>query len=289
MSSSSTPEIDPRFDPRFQRGYSGEGQAAPVSEPDEPALFRSPIRDTGGSRDGMMPSTDSVPHVEDPPVTDAAPPPASEPNAPDPGVEVEYPGTPLRIWFVAAWILAAAAILLGTGLIWAGNSDTGFYTGTSSNDVLRNLSWIVGPSLLRFGLIAAVGVTTWAGVRQATRHEAGIARESAASVDAPPADLLEPTRLLPRVPAVYALAGTALAIALLLVWTLPVALDQSVYQVGPSADDDALRRIALAQTLTALAPPLLEAGLVASLGLIVVGAGAAAARRRLSRARRPAR
>ncbi|RXZ49103.1 hypothetical protein ESP57_09150 [Agromyces fucosus] len=178
MSEGATTGIDPRFDPRYQRGYTGhagsdaatraDAAAAPLPAvsrvPEPPESMRSliaPSRDRGVDPAGAL--------AERPVAGDDGPEAFAGWIAdPEPSVQERA-----DIAFVAAWVVAATALVAGVGLFWSGISTVSFYgPSTGSDQVLQTTAWLLAPSLVQAGLLGLVGMLVWTGVR----HARGTAR-----------------------------------------------------------------------------------------------------------------
>jgi hypothetical protein len=200
--SENTAGMDPRFDPRFQRGYVPDAAARPDPIPSQRAPDRAaPVTGFGDSvdtpprlvatRGGAVESPNPVTETER--VTDAT---AADAGADDPaaalremlvhaqGERLDASGrdagagqdqpqldagpvvdaSPAR-WF---WIALAACILfvvVGVALFWNGASDrTTFMTAPSGVEgVFHQYSMMLAPALVQAGTIGAVAVLViWA-------------------------------------------------------------------------------------------------------------------------------
>jgi hypothetical protein len=192
MSGSSAPEIDPRFDPRFQRGYVPDASA---SSP--PRLNAVPSRQQSGAvsdstdadseaalgaslaagndqgagptavRDGVSgPHPDSEVAAD---VGEVAPEAAvadvRESAQPDELAPVE-PAPPATRWFWIAIGVCLAFIAIGSLLYWNLASDPRRYSGPMEVGVDATIRMVVSalsPALVIAGVIGIVGVlATWA-------------------------------------------------------------------------------------------------------------------------------
>lgn len=171
MSEGATTGIDPRFDPRYQRGYTGHG-ASGASEADAasaplPAVSRVP-EPPESVRSLIAPSRD---RAADPARSLAARAAATDDAGTFSGW-VADPEPPVQeradVAFVAAWVVAATALVAGVGLFWSGISTGSFYGPTTEADQwLQTTAWLVAPSLVQAGLLGLVGMLVWSGVRHA--------------------------------------------------------------------------------------------------------------------------
>lgn len=179
--------IDPRFDPRFQRGYvpSPESERAVVEAPPQ-KFVRSPNAPAAPAPGRLPPvagrSVEPVEqaHVATPPANsevrsaDAAEPVASAEIAAFEEADTEpasEPHTISRRWIVAAWAVAIAALALGFWLFWNVAGDRGMYYGTASYDpVLEQAAWTIAPPLMQAGAIGVVILLAWQAIRRAQRN-----------------------------------------------------------------------------------------------------------------------
>lgn len=142
-----TPAPDPRFDPRFQRGYSGS-EPLPPSEQIPPQPER-PVVPPPELESPEQPVAESEP---EPRVVTS---PSAQPGFIDEAPWVPPPRNPYRL----ALLLAGVAMLLGAGiLIWysarAAIENNGFYDlGQQTLSTLENL---VPPALIVGGLTSII-------------------------------------------------------------------------------------------------------------------------------------
>lgn len=180
MSDDATTGIDPRFDPRFQRGYvpSPESERTVVEPPQKvvrPARVPAPPAARRLPPVAARPAgTTEQAHVATPPTNsevrsaDAAEPVASVEMA---AFEEPEPDTISRRWIVAAWVVAIGALALGFWLFWSVNGDLGMYTGSSSIDpVLQQAAWTIAPPLMQAGGVGFVVLLAWQAIRRAQRN-----------------------------------------------------------------------------------------------------------------------
>lgn len=185
MSDDATTGIDPRFDPRFQRGYvpspeSGRAaaEAPPTMVPPPQAPAAPPL--------GSVPlvaarSAEPVehPHVATPSTNseirsaDAAEPAVSgETGAFENSDAGSEPHTIARRWIVAAWAVAIGALAIGFWLFWSVAGDRGIYYGNSASydPVLQQAAWTIAPPLMQAGGIGVVVLLAWQAIRRAQRN-----------------------------------------------------------------------------------------------------------------------
>ena len=177
MSEGATTGIDPRFDPRYQRGYTGHGvpeapgadaASAPSSGvsrvPEPPESVRSlmaPSRDRAA--DHAVEVSARAAGADDDPETFSGWITETEP-APETGVDRP---------FLAAWAVAAAALAIGAALFWAGISSFDYFGPSNEADrVLQTVSWTVAPSLVEVGCLGVVVMLVWTGLRRARAQAA---------------------------------------------------------------------------------------------------------------------
>lgn len=178
MSEKAEPGIDPRFDPRFQRGYVPD--AAPPSRArgtdgragdDDAALGELFAHVERGAVDGE--ATDAVRATDDPTpearahddpaeagqLAAAAAPAGPEP---DPGTGV---GAPSTRWFWIALAACLAFIVVGVALFWNGASDRAMFRAAPSGleGAFNQFSMTLAPGLVQAGVIGVVIVLVmWA-------------------------------------------------------------------------------------------------------------------------------
>ncbi|KRC61832.1 hypothetical protein ASE14_13600 [Agromyces sp. Root81] len=268
--------LDPRFDPRFQRGYPGQG----ASETDASSARPAPVP-------ASTPATESR-RVPDPPMPIAVTPPVVDDRTPagtdatdgvdelirafqplDPAGEPEAEET-LRPWVIAAWFTLAAFVVIGASLIWTVNNDASFYTGTGRGNPLRDLGWTVGPALVRVGTLGVVVLLTGLGVRRLLAvHGSSQPRPA----------------LVRSLEFIGLFAVIAAAIALVVWNTAVVGVERMNGWVG-APDAETIELMALQQVTNILSGAAVEAALWAALGLLALG-GISAVRARSARPDRP--
>ncbi|MFE6964663.1 hypothetical protein ACFVAJ_06105 [Agromyces sp. NPDC057679] len=295
--------MDPRYDPRFQRGYdaSRDGEAtAPAGAPTAVGARGDAERGAAG-RDAAGPDAGGEPeppssldaardrpayitapppeHPADPdPSTHSDPDPAADPRrAQGPMAGPRRPGerdpesdrraavARVHSWLIAGWAVTGGALLLGTWLAWSVNSDFSYYGGVvdQASENLRVLGWALAPSLLLTGAIGAVVVTGVA----ANLHD-----------DARPAGSEEGPRFR-RAPAWWALLAIVVAAVVLIAWAVALAAEGnrvgSSLQFSPdgnvSDDQQALLdTMALGQVAQMLIPALASAAIAALVAVAVI-------------------
>jgi len=133
---------DPRFDPRYQRGYSGDGLEAPYVAQPAPAAEEA-VRATPAD-----------------PVTRSEP---GQPDTPEPAatpVEIEVGWAPAAANpYRLALLLTGLAMLLGAGvLIWYLGKN--FLIGSTTDDIgqqeLNALQYAVSPALVVAGFVCII-------------------------------------------------------------------------------------------------------------------------------------
>lgn len=169
--------IDPRFDPRYQRGYVQDTAAAEAG--DQPSAIVIAPADSMPPEPATpvgRPEQTSEPRPErgGPRVHAAAP--ERRPEAEDDDVlpafdEVDDEPSPADPWFVAAWAVAVLAVVIGGAFWWAGMMAENPFSGVSQSDRwLQYVGWVVAPALVQGGLIGIVGMLVWTGIRRARRQ-----------------------------------------------------------------------------------------------------------------------
>ncbi|AWB94453.1 hypothetical protein DCE93_01175 [Agromyces badenianii] len=270
MSDGATTGIDPRFDPRFQRGYSGHGVsetdaaparsvASPPTPAQVPALHRVPdppmpapvTQETAEEVEGSVEQLVRVFEPVEP-----------EPE-PDPAAGV------LRPWLIVAWSLLGAFVVIGLSMIWTVSSDPSNYTGMGSNTVLREITWMSAPALVRVGFLGAVALLSALALRRVWS-----VRESAQ------------VRPLSGGRAFLGLVGVIAAAIVLVAWYVSITGDGRNGGWSGAPDDEEVRLMALQSTAHTLSSAAVEAALWAVLGLLVLAA-ISAARARSARPDRP--
>lgn len=181
--------IDPRFDPRFQRGYDPSQHADATAGPAATAGVDAEVGPRSGARAAPVPH--EVPESREPAPVRVPPPPSRGPVAREPearaaaeaaagGVEPSGPDDPVpvaepagdddghatapnaRAWLIAGWAATGGAIALGIWMLWSLNGDYAYFYGgvvDADGERLRILGWSLAPSLVLSGAIGAVIVT----------------------------------------------------------------------------------------------------------------------------------
>ncbi|MFB6612428.1 hypothetical protein ACFCVO_19060 [Agromyces sp. NPDC056379] len=185
MSDGATTGIDPRFDPRYQRGYSGG--AADAASPPVPAALRIP-EPPESMRSRIAPTNDRAP-VSAP----AAAAVARAADIDDPELfagwvsEAELASeAKADLPFLTAWAVSAAAVIIGAALLWTGISSANYFgPSTESDRVIQMLSWSVAPPLLQAGLLGIVGMLVWSGIRRARAQSSSRPARGAGPAEVP--------------------------------------------------------------------------------------------------------
>lgn len=281
MSDSSTRGVDPRFDPRFQRGYSDAAADAPMAPPSShpPRVRRAaptpPPADDAAARlleamQRTMPARQVRPSAtevepddpEDARETDLV---EVEVLAQEPELEPEPGDRHARPWSIAGWVLSAALLVIGAWWIWAANSDPAYYTGSGITDMaFRQLGWNFAPVFMQSGAIGLVLVTSFAAARQLDRSRAV---RRATGPDPAVAD-----HGFWRTPGVVALIVIVAASGVVVIWLVGQFIDGSMFGYGPAPSDEEVTRMALAQVASAAIGPLAFAAFGAVFGIILLGA-----------------
>ncbi|MBM7832111.1 hypothetical protein JOE59_002816 [Agromyces cerinus] len=303
MSEGATSGIDPRFDPRYQRGYAGGEEittdaaaavpAARLRVPDPPAPAPIATSDAGRPSSGggrPAPATpvsavDSGPRAERV-VERARNEVDHEEQARDAFVvEAVSSGRSAIGWLIAGWTVTLAAFAAGAYLSWMVNSDIGYYTGTvsSGDQWLRDLGWTLSPSLIMAGATGVVVVTALA----AFLHLRGAVE---ASDDA--------EGRLGRGTAWWALVSIGALGVVGVAWAVGRASEASFANAGlvfdgngnPTGEQaDVFAQIALGQFAQTLVGPLALAAIAAFVALVAVEVRRATISSELERSARPDR
>ncbi len=279
--------IDPRFDPRYQRGYehsdaAAEGQVSrPVrSRPSAPAAetrlddaveFIQSAVDRAAAADRVafnrIGSSGQPPREFDdekaaPPATPATPPDAQTAQT----ASVDEPDdVHVRPWFIAGWVLTGALFAVGAWWTWAVYSDPLYYTGYTSGDtVFRQLVWSLAPGFMQVGAVGLVLVTTLAGARQLDHS----ARRDRDPHEAPTTSVGE----IWRVPAVVALIVISIAAGVVLIWLISQMAGASNMGYSGTPSEEQIFEMALSGFTTSTVGPLALAGLGSVLGIVLLGA-----------------
>ncbi|WP_448808317.1 hypothetical protein [Agromyces bauzanensis] len=192
MSEAKAP-IDPRFDPRFQRGYVPDAAAPAAAEapmvptaPEVPASAPTPasVDDPVTATDGPeaeVPARPADPEPVRPAGDDAsAPIGARSPSDPEPESALaalfepsSQASSTFAAWFTAGWGVSVVAAVLGVSLWWASIASQNYYSGpgNESDRWLQAFGWMVAPSLVEAGLLGLVVMLVWTGLRHARRLE----------------------------------------------------------------------------------------------------------------------
>ena len=202
MTDSNPTGVDPRYDPRFQRGYSGEVETDASGSP-------RPLRRSGSSQPSR-PQRESLeelerrasertarPHppeyerfapeertISSTPLADASAqaPVAAGDRAQD-GADPHTDRESVSVawfdesgaastgsadpWFLGAWIVSAVALALGAGLFLTWIMGQNPYGSSSGDQWLQYAGWTIAPALVQGGLLGLVGMLVWTGVRHA--------------------------------------------------------------------------------------------------------------------------
>ena len=272
--------IDPRFDPRYQRGYSGSGPtdgAADAASPPVPPVTRVP------DPPAREPITEqrTTPSVA-PLGTGASAPRDAEPAADgiaelvsdfgiaEPEPEPDPLAPAFRPWLVAAWSLLGAFVVVGASMIWTVNNDVNLYAGMSRNSAFRDLSWMAAPALVKVGLLGTVALLAALTLRRILAAPASA--RLAADVKGYPAFL--------------GLLGVIGAAVVLVAWYTAIAADGRVNNWSGEPDAELVGLMALQQTVSILTTAAVEAALWSSLALLALAA-LSAVRARSARPDRP--
>ncbi|WP_353816754.1 hypothetical protein [Agromyces sp. SYSU T00266] len=209
-------DIDPRYDPRFQRGWDGSADAGVPRQPEEvrdqdpgPPPVAAPTDDPTGDAAGMSVAAgvdegrggpQALPPATSEAVTSASASVASEPTGDSEPTDVpgplapsgaaRVPGRPvrqaeadriMRVAFGVAWGVAALALLIG---MWSVSVvvDQGPFgaPGQGSGDMtMRAFAYSAGPALLGSAVTGIAVLTVADGIRRTRRPVTRTSRTSA--------------------------------------------------------------------------------------------------------------
>jgi len=274
------PIIDPRFDPRFQRGYvhSGDG-ARSGSVPNASAESEAPVSsDTPAKNDLVLeppvvervqpsqgnpvaraesPAPTVVPPVVDPEGPAAGPSPHAPVAGPDTVPERDDGPSPRDPWFLAAWGVAVAVVVVGSGLWWTALFNRDYLGPPPESDVwLEAIAWSSAPALAQAGLIAMVGLLVWTGVRHARRHR----------------DASNMTLRLLRNPSAVALALFGVIAVVVTIWAIrTLAEDQPLGWIGAPTEEQ-LVEFRVFSFANAIAAPATSVAVLSLIGVLVIAA-----------------
>ena len=279
--------IDPRYDPRFQRGYvGGEADAPPHAEaPTSTSPVIAPVPVTREPRERVEsdptraepepepePPAIPEPHVAErsEPGAAAADRAAGTAGAADPADPADPadagPADPesdlhARAWLIAGWLFSGAILAGGLWWAWTAAIDPRYYTGMGNptSDAFFFLQWTVPPAMVMIGAIGAVVVTTFAGLHQLAASDVGGGADRAASA-------------FPRVPAAYVLVGIAVVGLIVAFWLGGLVADgQQVMWNGAAPQGDQLSRVALSRVGEVGVGPITAAAFASVIGLVLLG------------------
>ncbi len=179
-------DIDPRFDPAFQRGYKpkpGERSRTHVRPPQQvttppgvaPALPRP-----------VSPASDEVPWPDDEPEPEVVPPAFVVEVVPGAAVEQDFAAEGVNIlagvettprrnrYFLALWVMGIGFVALGILLYVMSVATSYTTTNTSGSDVVQlvfsQLGWMLAAPLITVGLLTLVVLVLIQALRPRTRR-----------------------------------------------------------------------------------------------------------------------
>ena len=203
MTDSNATGVDPRYDPRFQRGYSGEVETDASGSP-------RPLRRSGSSQPSR-PQRESLEELErrasqrtarprpaeyerfapeertisSTPLADAsAQAPVAAGDRAQHGADPHTDRESVSVawfdesgaastgsadpWFLGAWVMSAVALALGAGLFLSSVMVQNPYGSANVDDRWLQLAgWTISPALVQGGLLGVVAMLVWTGVRHA--------------------------------------------------------------------------------------------------------------------------
>lgn len=273
--------IDPRYDPRFQRGYvGGEADAPPHAEsptPTSPVVAPVPVTREPRERVESSPT-----RLEPEPEREPQPPAIPEPHlaepiepsaaaAADPATGTAEPADVgpadpesdlhARAWLIGGWLFSGTILAGGLWWAWTAAIDPRYYTGlgNSTSDAFFFLQWTVPPAMVMIGALGAVVVTTFAGLHQLAASVVRDGTERAPSA-------------FPRVPAAYVLVGVAVVGLIVTFWLGGLVADgQQVMWSGAAPQGDQLSRVALSRVGEVGIGPIAAAAFASVIGLVLLG------------------
>lgn len=175
------PGIDPRFDPRYQRGYVPDAaetrEQAPAPGPAAPPAPPTRVPRVPRVAPEDLPRPAPPAGREDDPVPDRGAGAVGDVDAADREDllpvfdEVDDEPSPADPWFLAAWAVAVLAVVIGGAFWWAGMMAENPFSGVNQSDRwLQYVGWVVAPPLVEGGLIGIVAMLVWTGIRRARRQ-----------------------------------------------------------------------------------------------------------------------
>ena len=221
MTDSNVTGVDPRYDPRFQRGYTGAGQTDASGSPSRPSRSAQPSRPSSPRRESLeelerraSERTARRPTPEEERFApEARATPSSTPLAAasaqatvgadgrgasdDDGGDGDFASVAwfdesgaastgsADPWFLGAWALSGLALALGAGLFLSAIMGQDPYGGGNLSDRwLQYAGWTIAPALVQGGLLGLVAMLVWTGVRHARRQARGVSTSTLVVEDA---------------------------------------------------------------------------------------------------------
>jgi hypothetical protein len=216
--------VDPRYDPRYQRGYADGPETDSLASPSRSSRPLRRLQPSTPQRDSLQererrasertarpippehqdfaPEGRAVTSGASPtgasadPTTggrrDAEPTEATEARADGEAASVAWfdesgaasPGS-ADPWFLGAWAVSAVALALGAGLFFTAMMGQNVYGGMASNEMwLQFAGWTIAPALVQGGLLGIVGMLVWTGIRHARAHAKRDSASTARAEDA---------------------------------------------------------------------------------------------------------
>ncbi|WP_210507284.1 hypothetical protein [Naasia sp. SYSU D00057] len=167
-----SPSLDPRYDPVFQRGYADpSGERRADARPQAPVPASAPLSAGNPPTPKTLPPAPTAASSAPPFPADAAPPLAGQPDQQRPAEEQAPPQEPRRLrtgplWLVSALLVVGGVLLhftsaaTGYGTDWSVFTQDGtlrFADGRSVEQVLAaQLAVAVAPQLVVLGVATAV-------------------------------------------------------------------------------------------------------------------------------------
>ena len=208
MTESNATGVDPRYDPRYQRGYAGGAETDAPASPSRSSRPQQRLQPSAPQRDSLQererrasertarpiapeyqafaPEGRAVTSSASPTGSSAVPTTGARRDAEPTGPHSEGESASVAWfdesgaasastgsadpWFLGAWAVSAVALALGAALFFTAMMGQNVY-GMASNDMwLQYAGWTIAPALVQGGLLGIVGMLVWTGVRHARAH-----------------------------------------------------------------------------------------------------------------------
>jgi hypothetical protein len=183
-------DIDPRFDPAFQRGYKpkpGERQRTRVRPAEQVTSPPGAAAPAAAVARPVSAASDEVPWADDEPEPEVAPPAHVVEVVSGVAVEQDYAeeGTPLlsgvetaprrNRYFLALWVMGIGFVALGILLYVMSVATSYTTTNTNGSDVVQlvfsQLGWMLAAPLITVGLLTLVVLVLIQALRPRVRRD----------------------------------------------------------------------------------------------------------------------